>query len=34
MKFNFKSSYLVLGAVILIVLLLFGGRMFKIIVVR
>ncbi|WP_319480477.1 prohibitin family protein [uncultured Draconibacterium sp.] len=30
MKFNFKSSYLVLGAVVLIVLLLFGGRMFKI----
>lgn len=30
MKFNFKSSYLVLGAIVVIVLMLFGGRMFKI----
>lgn len=31
MKFNFKSSYIVIGVIILIVLLLFGGRMFLII---
>ena len=31
MKFNFKSSYIVIGVVVLIVLLLFGGRMFLII---
>ncbi len=31
MKFNWKSSYLVIAASILIVLLLFGGRMFLII---
>ena len=31
MKFNWKSSYLVIAATILIVLLLFGGRMFLII---
>ncbi|MCF6331877.1 MAG: prohibitin family protein [Draconibacterium sp.] len=31
MKFNFKTSYIVVGVIILIVLLLFGGRMFLII---
>ncbi len=31
MKFNFKTQYLIVGAVILIVLLLFGGQMFLII---
>ena len=31
MKFNFKSSYIVIGVVALIVLLLFGNRIFKII---
>ena len=31
MKFNFKSSYIVIGVIVLIVLLLFGGRMFLII---
>ena len=30
MKFNFKSSYIVIGVVVLIVLLLFGNRIFKI----
>ncbi|MCD6355004.1 MAG: prohibitin family protein [Prolixibacteraceae bacterium] len=28
MKFNFKTSYIVIGVIVLIVLLLFGGRMF------
>jgi len=31
MKFNFKSSYIIIGVIVLIVLLLFGGRMFLII---
>ncbi|MFV0269683.1 MAG: SPFH domain-containing protein, partial [Draconibacterium sp.] len=31
MKFNFKSSYLVIAVIGLIVILLFGGRMFMII---
>lgn len=31
MKFNFKTSYVVIGVIILIVLLLFGGKMFLII---
>lgn len=31
MKFNFKTSYIVVGVIIVIVLLLFGGRMFLII---
>lgn len=31
MKFSFKSSYIVVGVILLIVLLLFGGRMFLII---
>lgn len=31
MKFNFKSSYIIIGVIALIVLLLFGGRMFLII---
>lgn len=31
MKFNFKSSYIIIGVIALIVLLLFGGRMFLIV---
>ncbi len=31
MKFNFKTSYIILAVIVLIVLLLFGGRMFLII---
>ncbi|MBN2772604.1 MAG: hypothetical protein JXR31_00050, partial [Prolixibacteraceae bacterium] len=31
MKLNFKTSYIVIGVIILVVLLIFGGRMFLII---
>ena len=30
MKFNFKTQYLIAGAVVVILLLLFGGKMFLI----